>query len=109
MNLRTRMLLAFGVAVPIPLALFAFGLRHEMNDRLSKEYQGRVDAVVKVIGEDLEHESAGISERLASLKNALLNDNRFRLAAVAGVESERRYLIDYAGSAMRLTGLSMLQ
>ena len=37
------------------------------------------------------------------------NDNRFRLAAVAGVESEREYLLDYAGTAMRLTGLSMLQ
>src|SRR5882672_5911203 len=109
MSLRTRMLLAFGVAVLIPLALLAFGLRHEMNDRLSKEYQVRVDAVVQVIREDLQRESAGISERLASLKNALLNDNLFRLAAVAGVESERHYLLDYAGSAMRLTGLSMLQ
>ena len=38
-----------------------------------------------------------------------MNDNRFRLAAVAGVESEREYLLDYAGTAMRLTGLSMLQ
>jgi len=28
---------------------------------------------------------------------------------VAGVESERDYLLDYAGTAMRLTGLSMLQ
>ncbi len=46
---------------------------------------------------------------MASLERALLNDNRFRLAAVAGVESEREYLLDYAGTAMRLTGLSMLQ
>jgi len=109
MSLRTRMLLAFGVVVLIPLALLAFGLRQEMNDRLSKEYQVRVDTVVQVIREDLQRESAGVSERLASLKNALLNDNSFRLAAVAGVESERHYLLDYAGSAMRLTGLSMLQ
>ena len=28
---------------------------------------------------------------------------------MAGVESEREYLLDYAGTAMRLTGLSMLQ
>src|SRR5437879_4621780 len=109
MSLRTRMLLAFGVMVLIPLALLAIGLRQEMTTRLSQEYQVRVDRVVEVIREDLHRESTGISQRLASLKSALLNDNRFRLAAVAGVESERDYLLDYAGEAMRLTGLSMLQ
>ena len=109
MSLRTRMLLAFGVMVLIPLALLAIGLRQEMTRRLSEEYQVRVDSVVEVIREDLRRESAGISQRIASLKSALLNDNRFRLAAVAGVESERNYLLDYAGEAMRLTGLSMLQ
>lgn len=109
MSLRTRMLLAFATVVLIPIALLAFGLRQEMTGRLSDEYQLRVDTVVEVIREDLQRESAGISERLASLESALLNDNRFRLAAVAGVESERNYLLDYAGTAMRLTGLSMLQ
>ena len=38
-----------------------------------------------------------------------MTDNRFRQAAVAELESERNYLLDYAGSAMRLTGLSMMQ
>ena len=109
MSLRTRLLLAFAAVVVIPIALLAFGLRQEMTRRLSEEYQLRVDRVVEVIREDLDHESAGIAERLASLASALLNDNRFRLAAVAGVESERNYLLDYAGTAMRLTGLSMLQ
>jgi hypothetical protein len=61
------MLLAFGVAVLIPLALLAFGLRQEMNDRLRKEYQVRVDTVVQIIREDLQHESAEISQRLVSL------------------------------------------
>src|SRR6516164_6642680 len=109
MTLRTRILLAFGVAILVPLVLLAFGLRQEMNDRLTKEYQIRVDNVVQVIREDLHRQSAGISERLASLKNALFNDNGFRRAAVVGMESDRRYLLDYAGTAMRLTGLSMLQ
>ena len=109
MSLRTRLLLAFAAVVLIPIALLAFGLRQEMTRRLSEEYQLRVDRVVEVIREDLARESAGIAERLASLESALLNDNRFRLAAVAGVESERDYLLDYAGTAMRLTGLSMLQ
>src|SRR6185295_8278286 len=109
MSLRTRLLLAFAAVVLIPIVLLAFGLRQEMARRLSEEYQVRVDRVVEVIGEDLARESASIAERLASLESAILNDNRFRLAAVGGAESERDYLLDYAGTAMRLTGLSMLQ
>jgi signal transduction histidine kinase len=109
MSLRTRMLLAFGVVVLIPLALLALGLRYEMTTRLSEEYQRRVNGVVEVIKEDLGRESDGISDRLDSLKDALLKDNQFRRAVIASSESERSYLLDYAGSAMRVTGLSMLQ
>jgi signal transduction histidine kinase len=109
MSLRTRLLLAFAAVVLIPIALLAFGVRREMSRRLTAEYQVRVDRVVEVIREDLARESAGIAERLASLESALVSDNRFRRAAVAGDESERIYLLDYAGTAMRLTGLSMLQ
>ena len=109
MSLRTRLLLAFAAIVLIPIALLAFGLRQEMARRLSQEYQLRVDTVVEVVRDDLARESAAIAERLASLERALLDDNRFRLAAVAGLESEHTYLLDYAGTAMRLTGLSMLQ
>jgi signal transduction histidine kinase len=109
MSLRTRLLLAFAAIVLIPITLLAFGLRQEMNRRLSAEYQRRVDRVVETIHEDLARESAAIGDRLASLEIALLSDTQFRLTAVAGVESERDYLLDYAGTAMRLTGLSMLQ
>ena len=109
MSLRTRLLLAFAGVVLVPIALLAFGLRQEMYKRLSAEYQVRVDAVVDTIREDLARDSAGIADRLASLETALVTDNRFRLAAIAGVQSEREYLLDYAGTAMRLTGLTMLQ
>jgi len=109
MSLRSRLLLAFTAVVLIPIAVLAFGLRQDMTRRLSQEYQLRVDRVVEVIREDLARESAAIADRLTSLESALVNDNRFRLAAVAGVDSEREYLLDYAGTAMRLTGLSMLQ
>jgi two-component system nitrogen regulation sensor histidine kinase NtrY len=109
MSLRTRLLLAFAAIVVIPIALLAFGLRQDMTRRLSQEYQLRVNSVVEVIRDDLTRESAGIAERLAAIERAVRDDNRFRLAAVAGVESERDYLLDYAGTAMRLTGLSMLQ
>jgi signal transduction histidine kinase len=109
MGLRTRLLLAFAAIVLVPIALLAFGLRQEMTRRLSQEYQDRVDQTVAIIREDLTRESAGVAERLASLGAALVNDNRFRLAAVAGLPSEREYLLDYAGTAIRLTGLTTLQ
>ena len=107
MSLRTRILLAFAAVVLIPIALLALGIRLDITRRLSNEYQVRVDSVVEVIGEDLGLESAGIGERLGSLKNALLNDQRFRLA-VAGLETEQSYLANYAANAMRLTGLSVV-
>ena len=109
MSLRTRLLLAFAAIVVIPIALLAIGLRQEMTRRLTEEYQLRVNSVVVVIRDDLTRESASIAQRLAATERALRDDNRFRLAAVAGVESEREYLLDYAGTAMHLTGLSMLQ
>jgi signal transduction histidine kinase len=109
MSLRTRLLLAFAAVLLIAIAPLVFGVRQEMVRRLSREYQLRVDQVVEVIREDLADQSAGIADRLGSLERALLNDNRFRLAAVADSEAERGYLLDYAGTAMRLTGLSMLQ
>ena len=109
MSFRTRLILAFAAVVLIPIALLAFGVRREMNRRLTDEYQHRVDRAVEVIGEDLVRESGAIAERLGSLERALVNDNRFRTAAIAGVEQERDYLLDYAATAMRLTGLSMLQ
>jgi signal transduction histidine kinase len=109
MSLRTRLLLAFAVVVLIPIALLALGIRQDITRRLSAEYQLRVNSVVEVIREDLNLETAGIGERLASLKTALLNDSRFRLGAVAGLETERGYLAAYAANAIRLTGLSMLQ
>jgi signal transduction histidine kinase len=109
MSLRTRLLLAFAGTVLVPIALLAFGVRQEMYKRLSAEYQVRVDAVVSTLREDLVRESSSISDRLASLETALQNDNQFRRVAVAGDESQREYLLDYAGTAMRLTGLTMLQ
>ena len=109
MSLRTRLLLAFAAVVLIPIALLAFGLRQEMTRRLSQEYQLRVDRVVEVIREGSRARECRDCRTAGVARERAQNDNRFRLAAVAGVESEREYLLDYAGTAMRLTGLSMLQ
>jgi len=109
MSLRTRILLAFVALTLVPIALLAYGLRQEMTDRLTEQYQQRMDAVVEVIREDFLNESAAIGRRLASLDDALAVDQRFRAAAVGGVEADRDYLLDYAEDAMVRAGLSTLQ
>ena len=109
MSLRTRLLLSVAGVALVSLAVLAFGLRREVATRLSADYERRVEATVSAVETDLRLEGDAIAERLVAMASALRTDNRFRLAAVAGVESERRYLLDYAGTAIALTGLSMLQ
>lgn len=109
MTFRTRLVLAFSVVALVPLIVLALGVRREMDRRLTAQYDARVTALATVTRGELARQSAAIGDRLASLEDALADDNRFRLAAVAGDRAERPYLLDYAGRAMRMTGLSMLQ
>jgi signal transduction histidine kinase len=80
-----------------------------MDRRLTAEYQERVSSMVSVIESDLARESGMLAARLRALASDLARDNRFRLAALQGEPSSRPYLLDYAGEAMKLSGLSMLQ
>ncbi len=107
MTFRTRILLAYVPVVLVPLVVFGLGVRRVVSDRLTAQYQRRVESLIAVIREDLARESASLAARLDGLKQAAIEDNRLRLAAVRGVD--RAYLLDYAGNAMRLAGLSMLQ
>ena len=109
MSFRARLLVAFLIVVLVPLLAFAVGIRHEMDARLTAQYQQRVGALAQVIQEDLSQENASIADRLRALTTAAADDNRFRLAALEAPGSDRFYLLDYAGHAMRLAGLSMLQ
>ncbi len=109
MSFRTRLLLSVAGVALVSLAVLAFGLRREVAAGLRDDYTHRVEATVSAIETDLQLEGDAIAERLSALASALQTDNQFRLAAVAGVASERRYLLDYAGTAIALTGLSMLQ
>src|SRR5256712_10554705 len=107
MTFRARLLLGFGAVVLVPLTVFGLRIRAVMANRLTAEYQQRVAALVSVIRADLDQRSAGIALRLAALRDAIARDNRFRVAVLQG--GERSYLLDYAGEAMRLAGLSLLQ
>jgi two-component system nitrogen regulation sensor histidine kinase NtrY len=106
---RSRMLVAFLIAVLVPLILLVLFVRNEMTRRLTAQYERRVRSLVEVIEEDLDDESDKIAASLAVLRGVVVDDNRFRRAAVDRDRDERRYLLDYAGNAMRLTGLTMLQ
>ena len=109
MTFRTRLMIAFAVVALAPLVVIAAGVRREMDQRLTAEDDRRAAALAAVASADLSRRGTSIGERLASLADALSDDNRFRLAATQGDAAQRPYVLDLAGREMRLTGLSMLQ
>ena len=96
------------LAVLIPLGALALGVRRELDRRLTREYQARVEAMAAVLESDLRRESGLVEQRLQAIVTQLSKDNRFRLA-VQGDAASRPYLLDVAGQAMRLSGLDLLQ
>ncbi len=109
MSLRARILLGSLILVLLPLSALVLGIREEMSHRLTAQYTQRVGGLVQVIEQDLADRGEEIDGRLKALTARIADDNRFRLAAVEGLESQRPYLLDYAGQSMELMGLSMLQ
>lgn len=109
MTFRSRLALAFGALAVAPLLVLALGVQRDMARRLTAQDEARADAIAALSREELAQESRSIALRLAALADALADDNRFRLATVQGDAAERPWLLDYAGGAMRLAGLSMLQ
>ena len=108
MSLRARLLFAFACVVFVPLALLAVGFRYEVTRRLSQQYERQLEVVRCAVEDDLRRESTTLQQQLTALAAAVADDNRFR-AALAGVPEERQYLLDWAASGMRLTGMSLLQ
>jgi signal transduction histidine kinase len=108
-SFRARLTVVFLVAALVPLISFAFFVRDEMTKRLTGQYERRVESLITVLEADLEEEGKRLTAALAVMREAAVDDNRFRRAAVDGAPEDRRYLLDYAGNAMRFTGLSMLQ
>jgi signal transduction histidine kinase len=109
MSFRTRLFLAILLAVLVPLAALVLGVRHELEQRVTREYESRVTSMTRIIESDLARESGVVGVRLRALALQLSRDNRFRLAAVQNDPANRSYLLNYAGEAMQLSGLSVLQ
>jgi signal transduction histidine kinase len=108
MSFRAKLLLAFAVATLFSLSVLAIGIRREVTSRLVAQHQRRVDALAHVAIQDLKGENAAVSSRLENLARSLANDNAIRVALRGGA-ADRAVLLDWAGAAMRTTGLSMLQ
>jgi signal transduction histidine kinase len=108
-SFRARLFVATSFAVLVPLTILALGVRREMDRRLSEESRRRGDAAVQALATELARERERVAAQLVALAKDLSADNRFRLAAVQGEAASRAYLLDWAGGAMRLSGLSLLQ
>lgn len=109
MTFRTRILIATAPVVLVPLLVFGLGVRRAVRQRLAATYQARVAGLVDLIGQDLARQGDLLAARLAQLQTAAASDNRLRLAMVQRDSAQRVYALDYAGAAMRLAGLDMLQ
>ena len=107
MTFRSRLQISSALLAIAAIGALALGVRYEMTRRLTAEYQRRVSTLIDGIEADLVAESQATAVRLGAFVERLAGDNRFRLA-LSGAQN-RPYVLDYAGNAMRLMGLSMLQ
>lgn len=107
MSFRRRLFAAFLLAVLVPLALFAWGVRRQMDARLSAEDAERLAGLVAAIRDDLSVRREELGIRVRGIARDLESSTPFRLA-VAGSDAERRWLLDEAGAAMRARGLDLL-
>ncbi len=109
MTFRTRLLIAFLAATLVPIVALGLFVRREMTQRLTTQYERRVEALVGIVEVDLARTRVSVHEALAEIGEEIIADNRFRRAAMTEAQEERRYLLDYAAATMPVAGLSMLQ
>jgi signal transduction histidine kinase len=109
MSFRARFTFALLAIAIVPLAIVGYGVRREMTARLDADAGRRVDAVRASVVKGLVQTVAADQARLQSLASDLTTDNRFRLAVAGENTAERRWLLDWAQAAMRLSGFAVLQ
>ncbi len=109
MSFRTRLFIAFLFAGIVPVMLLAYVVRNEMTSRLTEQHIAQVNELAGFIKQDLEGDYADIEAALVNIQAQMLDDNRLRSALLDRSGPDRRYLLDYAGVQMGLSGLSVLQ
>ncbi|MEO8201573.1 MAG: HAMP domain-containing protein, partial [Gemmatimonadota bacterium] len=109
MSFRTRLVLAFGLVALVPLTVLVVGVRREMTARLNRQAVSRVDAQADLLRNNLARLHQATRDRLRRYSQELAGSNQFRLAMMAGDTGARRWLIDWAVSAMEASQFGMLQ
>lgn len=107
MTFRARLTLALLAVAAIPLGVLGFGVRREMNARLDADAERRVRAAGASVVSRLNERIAADSARLLALAADLAAENRFRIATAPG--ADRRWLLDWAPSALKSTGFAVLR
>jgi signal transduction histidine kinase len=107
MTFRARLASAFLPAVLIPLVVFGWGVRRAVGTRLGALFERRADAALVHVRARVAGASADLARRLGAVRRAAAGDLRLR-AALAG-DSDAGYVRDFAGTAMRVSGLASLQ
>jgi len=109
LSFRTRLALALAVLALAPLLLFGLGVRGRVRADLASRYRSETGALAEGLRVELGRDGREVEDRLLAMADAARRDNRLRLALGGRAAGDRAYLLDYAGRAMRLAGLSMLQ
>ncbi|NND73341.1 MAG: HAMP domain-containing histidine kinase [Rhodothermales bacterium] len=108
MSFRTRLTFALLVATLVPVIALALILRADMQDRLTTQYEQRIASLVDTIVATLDEKKGEVTRDLESVRVSIMSDNQFRTGLESGSTAARRYVIDYAERAIRLTGMSSL-
>ncbi len=109
MTLRSRMLAAFAGLVLLPLLILAAVIRVEVSRLLTHQHTERLHDLSDVIQGDLAERTRDVRRRLSGLGEGIDLDNRFRVGLSGGSETDRRYVLEYARTAMIRQGLAMLR
>ncbi|HYK09178.1 MAG TPA: HAMP domain-containing sensor histidine kinase [Gemmatimonadales bacterium] len=107
MTFRARLAAAFLPAVLVPLVVFGWGVRGAVGSRLQAMFTARADAALQHVRARVTGTSVDLARRLAGVRRAAASDAHLR-AALAG-DSGADYVRDFAGTAMRVSGLASLQ
>jgi signal transduction histidine kinase len=111
MTVRTRTFIACLLAALLPLGLFAFGARRELQSRLADDFDARTAASVAVLRQDLDRHAQRIDERLHAIAGILTADPARRAALLDASRGDRAGLAggtDLAADLMASAGLDYL-
>ena len=107
MTFRARLAAAFLPAVLSPLVVFGWGVRRAVRTRLQGMFYAQATAALDQSRARVTGADADLARRLAGVRRAAGSDLHLR-AALLG-DSGADYVRDFAGTAMRVSGLASLQ